>query len=162
MGDCFKFLRPFQNVGTLLTFKNSLCKPPNFSEEALDVKTRGCLYIMLTQNWQNVIFQIHQCPLIIVGNRWVCFKEALRGKRNTLAAFFSDSEKWQPHESAMTGWLVQRYEKILKDADTTFCDKVNTLENVRHNNKTESNVPLLELLKFNKVRLIFQLLFIKS
>ena len=99
---------------------------------------------------------------IIVGNRWVCFKEALRGKRNTLAAFFSDSEKWQPHESAMTGWLVQRYEKILKDADTTFCDKVNTLENVRHNNKTESNVPLLELLKFNKVRLIFLLLFIKS
>ena len=41
----------------------------------------------------------------IVGNHWVCFKEALRGKRNTLAAFFSDSEKWQPHESAMTGWL---------------------------------------------------------
>jgi len=88
--------------------------------------------------------------LYLSGNRWVCFKEALRGKRNTLAAFFSDSEKWQPHESAMTGWLVQRYEKILKDADTTFCDKVNTLENVRHNNKTESNVPLLELLKFNK------------
>ena len=59
----------------------------------------------------------------------------------------------------MTGWLVQRYEKVLKDADTTFCDKVNTLENVRHNNKTESNVPLLELLKFNKVRQIFLLLF---
>ena len=58
--------------------------------------------------------------------------------------------------------LVQRYEKILKDADTTFCDKVNTLENVRHNNKTESNVPLLELLKFNKVRQIFLLIFIKS
>ena len=61
----------------------------------------------------------------------------------------------------MDGPLVQRYEKILIDADTTFCNKVYTTENVRHNNKTESNVPLLELLKFNKVRLIFLLLFIK-
>ena len=47
----------------------------------------------------------------------------------------------------MSDWLVKKYEKVVKDAQETFCDKVN----VRFVNKTESNVPLLELLSFNKV-----------
>ena len=51
----------------------------------------------------------------------------------------------------MSGWLVKRYEKIVKDAQETFCDKVNSYDYVRFFNKTESNVPLLDLLSFNEI-----------